>query len=243
MKPIPGGKRRFHDELDQLQARLMEMAGLAEELVRRAVDSFLARDAEEAQRIKDADRRVDALEVELDERVVELIALYQPMATDLRRIFTTLKISNDVERVGDHAQNIAEAAERLADQPRLREIPEIAELAVLARGMLQDSLASYGTRNSELAREVCARDDRVDGMRRTVHRLLVDLMTRDSSRVEAALEYIRVAQQLERIGDLSTNIAEDVVFLVEGRTIKHLAERGRIQAGPERPPADGGSAS
>lgn len=230
MSPARGGRRRFHEELDQLQARLMEMAGLAEDLVRRAVDAFLARDAAEAEAVVEADHRIDALEVELDERVVELIALHQPMASDLRRIFTTLKISNDVERVGDHAQNIAESARRLAERPGLREIPELAELTVLARGMLRDALSSYGTRDSGLAREVCVRDDRVDDMRGTVQRILVDLMGRDPDRVETALEYIRLAQQLERIGDLSTNIAEDVVFLVEGRTIKHRAERKGPQA-------------
>lgn len=225
MTPARGGRRRLEEELDQLQTRLMEMAGLAEDLVRRAVDAFLARDAEGAESVMKADHRIDALEVELDERVVELIALHQPMASDLRRIFTTLKISNDVERVGDHAQNIAESAQRLADQPGLREIREFAELTVLARRMLQDALASYGTRDAKLAREVCVRDDRVDDMRRTVQKILVDLMGADPGRIATGLEYIRVAQQLERIGDLSTNIAEDVVFLVEGRTIKHLAER------------------
>ncbi len=218
------GKRHFHEELDLLQDRVMEMAGLAEDLVHRAVEAFLQRDAGAVQGIREDDTRIDTLEVELDERVVELIALHQPMATDLRQIFTTLKISNDLERVGDHAHNIAKAARRLSGFRPLPEIPEMAELAILARRMLQDALAAFGTRNSALAREVCARDDRVDGMKKTVHKILVALMVEEPRRINPALEYIRVAQQLERIGDLSTNISEDVVFLVEGRTIKHHAE-------------------
>ncbi len=220
----PPAKRHFHGELDLLQDRVMQMAGLAEELVHRSVEAFLRRDGKPLGGIREDDKRIDALEVELDERVVELIARHQPVATDLRQIFATLKISNDLERVGDHAHNIAKAARRLAELRPLPEIPEMAELAVLSQRMLQDSLASFGTRNSALAREVCARDDRVDDMRKAVHRILVAHMTEDPRRINPALEYVRVSQQLERIGDLSTNIAEDVVFLVEGRTIKHHAE-------------------
>jgi phosphate transport system protein len=218
-------KRRFHGELDLLQDRLMEMAGLAEETVARSVEAFLNRDARVAAEVKEGDKRIDALEVEVDERVVELIALHQPMASDLRRIFTTLKIANHIERVGDHAHNIAKAARRLAPHRPLPEIPQLAELAVLSQRMLRDSLVAFGTRNSALAREVCIRDDRVDDMRRAVYEILVGIMGQDPGRIAPALEYIRVAQQLERIGDLSTNISEDVVFLVEGRTIKHHAER------------------
>jgi phosphate transport system protein len=222
----PPARRHFHEELDLLQVRAMEMAGLAEDLVRRGVEAFLARDAGAVAAMREDDKRIDALEIELDERVVELIALHQPMAGDLRRIFTTLKISNDLERVGDHALNIAKASRRLAALPPLPDFPEMAELALLARRMLQDSLASFAMRNAALAREVCARDDRVDDMRRSVHRILVALMGEDPRRIPAALEHVRVSQQLERIGDLSTNISEDVVFLVEGRSIKHHAERG-----------------
>ncbi len=202
----------------------MEMAGRSEELVHRAVSSFLDRDASMVSEIKAADKEIDALEVEVDERVVEIIALHQPVATDLRQVLTSQKIANDLERVGDHAHNIAKATRRLEGSAPLPEIPELAELAVLARRMLQDALASFSARDSVLAREVCARDDRVDDQKRAVQQIVVDFMMDNPDRVPPALEYIRVAQQLERIGDLSTNISEDVVFLVEGRTIKHHAE-------------------
>ena len=219
-----GSRRTLQGSLDYLQARIMEMAGLSEDLVHRAVEAFLHRNAAVVPEIKAADKRIDALEVEVDARAVELIALHQPVASDLRQVLTNLKVANDLERVGDHAHNIAKAARRLAGTVPLPEIPELAELAVLAQQMLQDALAAYSTRDSGRAREVCARDDRVDDQRRAVQKIIVDFMMESPSRVPAAQEYIRVAQQLERIGDLSTNISEDVVFLVEGLSIKHHAE-------------------
>jgi phosphate transport system protein len=214
-------KRRFHDELDHLQARLLEMAGMAEELVRRSVEAFLNRNGEALRAVKKEDRRIDQLETELDERVVALIALHQPVASDLRQVLTTIKLANDIERVGDHAHNIAKAAKRLAKDQPLREIPELSELSVLSQMMLRDALASFSARDANLAREVCARDDRVDEMKAAVQKILVAVMAEEPGTVGAALEYVRVAQQLERIGDLSTNISEEVVFLVEGRSIKH----------------------
>ncbi|MGD2122449.1 MAG: phosphate signaling complex protein PhoU [Gemmatimonadota bacterium] len=221
--------RRFHEELDLLQARLMKMSGLAEDLVERAVDAFLDRDPEARVAISADDEVIDALELEIDEEVLRLIALHQPVASDLRQVLTTMMICTDVERVGDHAVNIAKAAQRVAVLPPLPEIPEMAELAVLSRRMLRDALAAYGSRNSGLARQVCARDDRVDDMRKTVRKLLTDLMARDPGRIGPSLEYLRVSQQLERIGDLSTNISENVVFLVEGHSIKHHAERAETE--------------
>lgn len=228
MIPPRPTKRRFHVELDRLQAKLMEMAGLAEDLVRRSVDAFLRRDAEEAAVIRAVDARIDTLEIELDNRATELIALHQPVASDLRQILTALKISNDLERVGDHAVNIAKATRRLARQRPVPDLPEMAELAFLSQQMLRDSLASFATRDAELAREICARDDRVDDMRKAVHQILVSLMTEQPDQIYAALDYVRVAQQLERIGDLATNISEEVVFFVEGRTIKHHAEASEV---------------
>lgn len=229
---MASARRHFHDELDHLQGRLMEMAGLSEDLVQRAVAAFLDRDGGAMKAIKSDDRRIDALEMELDERVVALLALHQPVASDLRQVLTALKIANDIERVGDHAYNIAKAARRLAKERPLREIPELVELAVLSQRMLRDALASFGSRDSVLAREVCARDDRVDDMKAAVQRILVTVMNEEPQSIGTALEYVRVAQQLERIGDLSTNISEEVVFLVEGRSIKHNAEERRSPRGP-----------
>lgn len=217
-------RRHFHDELDSLQKRLVEMAGLVENLVARAVGAVLTRDPSSAADIIAEDNRIDELEVEVDERVVELLALHQPMASDLRQIITSNKVANDLERVGDHAVNIAKAARRLADTQPLPELRELTEMAQITREMLADALAAYVTRNAGTARMVCITDDRVDDLRRSLFRILVTHMLEDPKRIGGALELLLVSQNLERVADLSTNISEDVVFLVEGRTIKHGAE-------------------
>jgi len=217
-------KRPFHDQLDALQDRLLEMAGLAEELVHDAVRAVLDRDPSMAEKSYERDDMIDALEIEIDERVVELLALQQPMARDLRQIFTSLKVSNDLERVGDHAVNIAQAARRLVEYPAMPELREVEEMARITEGMLDDSLAAYVSRNPGTARMVCETDDRVDDLRNSLNRILVSHMLEEPRRIGPGLELIRVGQNLERIADLATNISEDVVFLVEGKTIKHHAE-------------------
>lgn len=217
-------RRHFHDELDELQNRLMEMAGLVEEIVRVATTGFLEKDPGVASRIEAEDDRVDELEIMIDEQALELLALQQPMAKDLRLVMSTLKASNDLERVGDHGVNIAKAARRLSGMSAIPEIPEIEEMVRTARGMLADALAAFVSRNPGTARMVCLRDDKVDNLRRSLFRILVTHMLEDARRISPALELLLVSQNLERIADLSTNIAEDVVFLVEGRTIKHHAE-------------------
>ncbi len=217
-------RRYFHEQLDVLQGRLLEMAGIVEHLVARAVSAVLERNAGAAASIVAEDSRVDELEIEVDERVVELLALHQPMASDLRQIIATNKVANDLERVGDHAVNIANAARRLTDTFPLPELRELPEMAQITREMLSDALAAYVSRNPGTARMVCVTDDKVDSLRRSLFRILVTHMLEDPKRIGGALELLLISQNLERIADLSTNIAEDVVFLVEGRTIKHGAE-------------------
>lgn len=213
-------RRHFHEDLDRLQDRLLEMAGEAEEQVRRATDALLSRDAELAKRARKGDEPVDILEQQVDEQVMELLALQQPMAVDLRRVVVTLKIANDLERVGDHAVNIAKAVKRMMDYTPLPELPEVGEMVRIARGMLSDSLAAFVSRDPELAREVHARDDRVDNLRRSLYRILVSHMLEEPRRISPALEMLLVSQNIERIADLATNIAEDVVFLVEGKPMR-----------------------
>lgn len=214
-------RRRFHDELDTLQQRLLEMAGIVEQVIRQASEAVLTRDESVADQVAAADDRVDELEMEIDERVIELLALQQPMASDLRRIVTANKISNDLERMGDHAVNIAKAARRLSRAPLVPDIRELSEMAEIARGMVSDSLAAYVSRSAGKARMVCITDDKVDDLRDSMYRILVTHMLEDQKRLSGALELLLVSQNLERIADLATNISEDVVFLVEGRTIKH----------------------
>lgn len=213
----------FEGELDRLQQLLLEMGGRAEELVRMAMEGLAARDQGMTKRVSEADDRIDGLEVEMDERVLELLALRHPMAGDLRLVFVALKASNDIERVGDHAVNIAKSSRRLIRHPPLPDILEVDEIAGQVRGMLGDALDAMVTRDVDRARAVIVRDRRVDDLRRSAFRIIVSYMLEQPRYISPGLEMILVVQNLERIGDLATNIAEDVVFLVEGRSIKHMA--------------------
>lgn len=226
-------RRHFHEQLDALQERLMEMAGIVERILAEAAVAVLQRDNTVAREIIDADDRIDEIEIQIDEMVLELLALHQPMATDLRQVVATNKVANDLERMGDHAVNIAKAARRLADTPPLPEVRELEEMAAITREMVSDSLAAYVSRNAGTARMVCVTDDRVDDLRRSLFRILVTHMLEDPKRISGALELLLVSQNLERVADLATNISEDVVFLVEGRTIKHGAEGHSVRDADE----------
>ena len=229
MTPAPG-MRHFHEELARLKTQLLEMSGLAEELVDRAMRALRERDADLAQEVIRRDNDLDAMEIAVDDMCIHLLALQQPMARDLRLITMAMKISNDLERVGDHAVNIAEAVTHLSEQPIHLEFPEVDEMGRMATEMLTDALDTFVRADAEGAREVCRRDDRVDAMHNSLFRILLTHMMEDPRRIGASMSVFLVSRNLERIADLATNIAEDVVFLVEGRTIKHgarLAEEAR----------------
>lgn len=213
----------FDAELNRLQQMLLEMAGRAEELVRTAMKGLAERDTLMPARVRRADDQLNALEVELDERVLELLALRQPIATDLRLVFVALKASNDIERIGDHAVNIANASDRITRYPPMPDILEIAEISGQVRSMMHKALDALVNRDPETAREVIVEDERVDDLRRSAFRIIVSYMLEQPRYIGPGLEMILVVQNLERIGDLTTNIAEDVVFLVEGTSIKHAA--------------------
>ena len=199
----------------------MQMAGLVEQALLEAINAVKTRDPSGSEGVRRRDQRVDELEIEIDERVMELLALQQPMASDLRQVITTNKVSNDLERIGDHAVNIARAVARLEGTHPLPEIRELEEMMEVTREMVADALAAYVSRNPGTARMVCITDDKVDDLRRSMFRILVTHMLEDPKRISGALELLLISQNLERIADLATNISEDVVFLVEGRTIKH----------------------
>jgi phosphate transport system protein len=214
-------QRHLHEELDRLQSRLVGMAGMAEEMVRLAVEALQERDAAKAERVIERDEAVDAAEVEIDELAISLLALQQPMARDLRFITMAMKISNDVERVGDHAVNIAEELRYMVQAPPFPTPPEIDEMSRMATGMLTDALDAFVRLDSQLARAIGQRDERVDELRDNIFRVLLTHMMEDPRRIGAGMDMFLVSRNLERIADLATNIAEDVYFLVEGRTIKH----------------------
>ena len=220
-------QRHFHEELSQLKQRLLAVSSEAEDAVGHAVDALLRRDATRAQAVIHGDRAIDALESGIEEQGFLLIALHQPMASDLRLIFSAIQIVNDLERVGDHAVNIAQSAQRLMEYPHIVPEPEIVEMARLARQMLADALSAFVRGDAPLAREVCRRDDAVDSLNDSVYRILLTRMMEDPRLIGAGMELLLVSRNLERVADLATNVAEGVVFLVEGKTIKHHAEDGR----------------
>jgi phosphate transport system protein len=232
--------RHFHDELSHVKVRLLTMSGEAEAALGLAVDALLERDGEKARRVIAGDRVIDSMEVEIEEQCINLLALQQPMARDLRMLTSALKIANDLERVGDHAVNIAQSAERLIQARPIAPEPEIVEMARLARDMLSDALEAFIRGDAAAGREVCLRDDKVDALHRSVFRILLTHMMEDPHMIGAGMELFLVSRNLERVADLATNIGEDVVFLVEGKSIKHHAEdRGEAPATGAYPAASG----
>ncbi|MDZ4259623.1 MAG: phosphate signaling complex protein PhoU [Gemmatimonadales bacterium] len=217
-------QRHFHEELSHVKVRLLTMSGEAEAALGLAVEALLERDSDKARRVIQGDRAVDAMEVEIEEQCVSLLALQQPMARDLRMLTSALKIANDLERVGDHAVNIAQSADRLAQSRPIAPEPELVEMARLARQMLSDALEAFIRSDAGSGREICRRDDKVDALHRSVFRILLTHMMEDPHMIGAGMELFLVSRNLERVADLATNIAEDVVFLVEGKSIKHHAE-------------------
>lgn len=218
--------RHFHDELSDLKSTLLAMSAEAQTALAAAVEALLQRDAAKASQVISGDHKIDALEVEIEDLVVKLLATQQPMAKDLRLLMAALKIANDLERVGDHAVNIAQSAERLLASPPIVPEPEIVEMARMARRMLSDALDAFVRADAQAGRAVCQRDDQVDGLHDSVFRILLTHMMETPHIISAAIELFLVSRNLERVADLATNIAEDVVFLVEGKSIKHHLEDG-----------------
>ncbi len=231
--------RHFHDELSHVKVRLLTMSGEAEAALGLSVEALLERDPERARRVIQGDRIIDTMEMEVEEMCANLLALQQPMARDLRMLLSALKISNDLERVGDHAVNIAQSAERLAQARPIAPEPEIIEMARLTREMLSDALEAFIRGDAAAGREICMRDDKVDALHRSVFRILLTHMMEDPHTIGAGMELFLVSRNLERVADLATNIAEDVVFLVEGKSIKHHAE----DRGEARPIGSAGAPS
>jgi phosphate transport system protein len=215
--------RHFDQELSELNELLVRMASLAEEQVRSGLDAVKRRDAQYALLTIRGDRRIDALELEVEERAISLLARRQPMAIDLRMLVATLKISNDLERVGDHAVNIAQAGQRLAEAFPVETPPELDKMADQSTGMLRDAISAFIARDAEMARDVCRRDDEVDRQNDAVFRVMLSAMAQEKHNIVAALQMMLVARNLERIADLATNLGEDVIYVVEARTIKHHA--------------------
>ena len=214
--------RHFHDQLTALNRRLLAMSEKAEALIELSVDALLSKDQGKAEAVIAGDREVDAMELEIEAAALELLALQQPMARDLRFIVGAIKVTSDLERVGDHAVNIAQTAQRLvALRSTITPDPEIEDMARRARAMLGDAIDAFLRADGALGRNVCARDDQVDALHESVFRILLTHMMADPRTINPSLEYLLVSRNLERVADLATNIGEDAVFLAEGKNIKH----------------------
>ena len=213
----------FQEELEQLKTRLLEMGGLAEDRVRTSVDALVERDAALVDRVLAGDGPINQLHIEIDSRCFKLLALHQPMAVDLRSIVSAVKINTDLERVGDLAINIAEAVRRYLRHPPVKELIDIPRMADIAQAMLRDALDAYVRRDVDLAHRVLNEDDKLDALKTQVFRELLTYMLQDPSTIEPSLDLILISRHLERIGDHATNIAEDVIFLVSARDVRHHA--------------------
>jgi len=211
----------FQEELDRLKARLLEMGGLAEERVSAAVRALVERDTSLIEPVLEGDGPLNLLHIDIDSRAFRLLALHQPMAVDLRVIVAGLKINTDLERVGDLAVNIAEAARRYLRHAPVKELIDVPRMADLAEGMLRDALDAFVRRDQVLAQAVLDRDDTLDGLKTQVFRELLTYMLQDPRTIEPALELILVSRHLERIGDHATNVAEEVIFMVSARDVRH----------------------
>ena len=213
--------RHFQEELQSLQERLLAMGGLAEERVREAIRSLLDRDLELVERVLVGDEPINELHIEIDDRCFKLLALHQPMAADLRAIVAAVKINTDLERVGDLAVNIAEAAKRYLEHPPVKPLIDIPRMADIAQGMLRDALDAFVRRDVTLAESVIAEDDRLDELKTQIFRELLTYMLSEPSTIEPSLDLVLISRHLERIGDHATNIAEDVIFMVSARDVRH----------------------
>ncbi|MGD9765118.1 MAG: phosphate signaling complex protein PhoU [Candidatus Binatia bacterium] len=219
--------RHYEEELQELRHLVLEMGGIVEKQIADAVQALVERDVEFARLIIERDRTVNRMEVRIDDACLRLLALHQPAGRDLRLITTALKITTDLERAGDMAENICERVIELGREPQLKPFIDLPRMAALALGMLRQALDAFVREDADLALQVCQQDDAVDQLTDQVLRELLTFMMEDPHTISRALRLIFVSKYLERIADHATNIGEMVVFMVKGKSIRHL----------ERPPS------
>jgi phosphate transport system protein len=217
--------RHFEEKLDELQRRLLEMAGLVESAIHRSVESLAGRDEAQARQVLQNEARINQMQIDIDGLATSLMALHQPMAKDLRFLMAAIKINGDLERMGDLAINIVERSIDLIRRPPVKALVDIPYMAELAESMVHASLNAFVKNDSGLARSVLTSDDAVDDLKDAVYQELMQVMQSDPSTVPASIDLMFVAHNLERIADHATNIAEDVLFLVDGIDVRHHAEQ------------------
>lgn len=210
------------EKILQLRERVIEMSALAEEMIERSIRGLTERNSRLLRGVLDeSEPRVNDLEIAIDELGTAIIALHEPRAKDLRLILMVLRMSADLERIGDHAVNIAQSAEFLIERPPVKPLVDIPLMAEETRAMLRDSIDAFVQEDSEKAVAVLRRDDRIDAFRDQIMRELITYMLSDASTIERAMRLLHITQNLERAADLSTNICENVIYLVRGKVVKH----------------------
>jgi phosphate transport system protein len=214
----------FREELEELNDRLLEMSGLVEDSIARSVYAVVHRDNEAALNVFSNEAQINKLEIQIDNLAIRLLALQQPVAVDLRFVTMSIKINNNLERMGDIAVNIAECALSLLGMPAIKPRVDIPYMAKLAQDMIRNSIDAFVRRDTELARTVLSSDDAVDRLRDEMYAEIVKFMEEDPSRVHPGIDHLFVARGLERLADHATNIAEDVLFFVQGIDVRHHAE-------------------
>ena len=214
-------QRHFHEELEALKQTLLAMGGLVEDQIRRVMTALLEHDSELAQEVIDRDRQVNAYDVEVDEKCVELLALHQPTAGDLRFITTAMKIVTDLERIGDQAVNIGQRALELNLEPQLKPYIDLPRMAERAQRMVKESLDAFVARDTALARRVCAADEEVDALKEQIFRELLTFMMADARTIPRSIRLILISRFLERVADHATNIAEMVIYMVDSKMVRH----------------------
>jgi phosphate transport system protein len=213
--------RHFQEALQQMTSRLLAMGGLAEDRLHSAMTALVERDSRVLESVVRDDAPVNQLQVEIDAQAFRLLALHQPMAIDLRMIVAAIKINSELERVGDLAVNIAEAGLRYLTRDPVKKLIDLPRMATLAQGMLRDALDAFVRRDTNLAESVLRRDDELDALKGQVFRELLTYMLQSPPTIEPSLDLILISRHLERVGDHATNIAEDVIFMVSARDVRH----------------------
>ena len=216
--------RHFVEDLEHLKTKLLEMSSLVEAAIQRSISAVTQKDRSAAEEVFKNEAKINSIELEIDEFAVNLLALQQPMAADLRLIVAALKINTDLERMGDLSVNIAQGALSLMEAPVIKPMIDIPHVAGLVQSMVRKALDAFVARDSDLARSVLASDDAVDSLRTASYHELVSFMEQDPENIRQALDLLNIIRSLERIADHSTNIAEDVLFLVKGIDVRHHAE-------------------
>lgn len=217
---------KLREDLNDLKRTLLEMASFVEDMITKSIRSLKDRNMILAEEVIKSDDKINKMEIEIDNRCLKILALYQPEAADLRTVTMIMKINGELERIGDHAVNISEKVIYLADKPPVKPLIDIPRMAEKSVQMLRESLDSFVNTNAELAIEVCKMDDEVDSLETQIMRELLTYMISDPRTIDPALHLILIARDLERVADLATNIAEDTYYIASGKIIKHHAMEG-----------------